>query len=1506
MSRTQLLGLLLMYLMICLPICNSTELNTTDDLVDLEAMNLSDNSVSEALNLSEIMSTNDTVSNETTTQDNAIAEFNETVTEIILEESVRVDPENIVEESGDVPFNNESVIDNISVEVDIQAHELNVTQEENNSSYEDNGSDLDDNKMINQSDDNATVLEKTIGEVDIQADAQIDNETSQENQSTSILPKIIPEQKPYDELKIVADYQIMKINNTVNVRKHTKELFKVVSQEPAKFFDNSSWGYENAGKDIVSSDKELEIIDGNYICLEGTLTNTLHDNGRIRVSAHSNPHCLYYKPQLSPAKGDEVSVDLRKIGRLDDKSFSVSYEEDYDPGLVNLSSNCNSTCTISTAYYTATLTEGAINEFYSAYYPGYQWAGSGTGTASSLGQLYCGVWAITPGNTSTNCVVQSTDDYIIADCQNTLGRNKWTFYPTYVLLNSTCNSAYRSYFYTWANSTVQPHSDIWNGTANLTDAGWDYADTASTTGTMGFSYSPGVGLPDGILVVTWDQNVKTDFDYRNIDPATYIVGAIARNDEISSGTWLAQYIKVLQPDSSATGAARYTTVMSGFKADPTYGDPSIPGGYDNPEIDYTGDCNSRCTITTPSYAINMKEGVIASFNYSDSFDWTKDCDANGECMGEIYGGAWRMTGTIDSSCTITETEDYLQAYCSNANAENKWFFYNTYIKLESKVYASNYRVYSFASNKASNAVTFFNGTDDLTYYNGWLSGGTAKTGVGGFTYTALTDNMFAWAWNENLTTNMDYGEYDGSGWAGIAVGRTTYDISANNAMTSFFKVIPKDGSQTGTAQYTVPLNAFKANPLYGDALSITYSGDCSSMCTVNTGSYNVTLTEGVISHYFDSREPSFDWAEYCSGVSGSCMGELNGGTASWVLTAAINSNCVVTQSQDYLRVYCSNANAENDWYFYDTHIQLKSKVYNDAWRIYAYNDNKQDSTTIFYNGASSYTPNMNWQSGTSSSGIAGYSFTGVTNNIFAWAWDQAKTTNFDYKEDTNPGYDFIGMAVGRSSTISSNNQLVSYFKIIPRNESASGTSRYNTALNSFKADPLYGDNIEPPTQTGYSLTYDNNGNLVTGDGFYRQYNSLNQLWQVRSGSTAGGTLLERYNYHPTEERVIFKEAFNPDGTYKERTYYFDQNFVRVINSSGTFDITYVYHEGHLVAQKIGGTTLYMHTDHEGNVVAVTNAAGNLVERTSYTPYGDVISGGTASRLSHEGKETSLAGQDFNFRMNKPEWGMFTQPDTLIPSVYDPQSLNRYAFERRNPYGNKEEQGHVAIPIATGAIGGIIGWGIGAGYSAYSQYRDTGSIDMQQVGQASLVGATAGFVTGATFGLATPMLAQAAEQGGAATAAPLVGIAGGVSNVAGGQAAVATNNLLSGQSITEGMGDTQQMGGDFLLGAGTSMVTYGISTAISSTAKSSSSGTSQYERICVDPKGNAIPLQKGQYLTGSSDGKYLQVRNADGTFSGMRIDGGHSSYTHNDIRAQQPHAHVPGITNEDGSEWLKIN
>jgi RHS repeat-associated protein len=214
--------------------------------------------------------------------------------------------------------------------------------------------------------------------------------------------------------------------------------------------------------------------------------------------------------------------------------------------------------------------------------------------------------------------------------------------------------------------------------------------------------------------------------------------------------------------------------------------------------------------------------------------------------------------------------------------------------------------------------------------------------------------------------------------------------------------------------------------------------------------------------------------------------------------------------------------------------------------------------------------------------------------------------------------------------------------------------------------------------TAFNLVYDGNGNLISGDGYYRVYNSLNQLWKIYNGSNSSGVLLESYQYHPTEERIQVKTVYNSTGGVKETVYYISKSFVQVVNSSGEFNFTYVYEGGQLVAQKNPeGTKIFIHSDAEGSATVITNSTGSVIENTLYSPFGDVLSGGTKSRYGYEDKEKdSVVGDtDFNFRKYNPSWGIFLQPDTVIQNVYDPQGLNHYSFERNNPYKNSDPTGH---------------------------------------------------------------------------------------------------------------------------------------------------------------------------------------------------------------------------------------
>lgn len=67
-------------------------------------------------------------------------------------------------------------------------------------------------------------------------------------------------------------------------------------------------------------------------------------------------------------------------------------------------------------------------------------------------------------------------------------------------------------------------------------------------------------------------------------------------------------------------------------------------------------------------------------------------------------------------------------------------------------------------------------------------------------------------------------------------------------------------------------------------------------------------------------------------------------------------------------------------------------------------------------------------------------------------------------------------------------------------------------------------------------------------------------------------------------------------------------------------------------------------------------------------------------------ESGYRTTDFNFRRLSMNGPFFEQPDTLIPNVYDPQTLNRYMFERGNPINKEDPSGHNAyVYVGVGAF-----------------------------------------------------------------------------------------------------------------------------------------------------------------------------------------------------------------------------
>ena len=291
------------------------------------------------------------------------------------------------------------------------------------------------------------------------------------------------------------------------------------------------------------------------------------------------------------------------------------------------------------------------------------------------------------------------------------------------------------------------------------------------------------------------------------------------------------------------------------------------------------------------------------------------------------------------------------------------------------------------------------------------------------------------------------------------------------------------------------------------------------------------------------------------------------------------------------------------------------------------------------------------------------------------------------------------------------------------------------------------------------------GNLVTGDGYYREYDGNGRLLRVRSGSSNTSPLLESYTYDHDGQRIRIHRNDSANTT----VYTPFREFMQIKNTSGTYDFTYIYDGDTQVARKNSdGSIEYDHTDHLGSVGVITNSTAGVVENTIYSPFGEELSGGNVDVKGYTGQfDDEATGQMYyGARYYKPGIGMFVQGDPEL-KFYDPQFFNRYAYVRNNPYRFIDPTGFAACDASKGcySVDALDPFGLvrgvtdvvdqttglqtnpfktetesGYDYESYSEFEN-------QLGPSLIIGAGYGAV-GATHGLtpSTPGIVQNAARG----------------------------------------------------------------------------------------------------------------------------------------------------------------
>lgn len=291
------------------------------------------------------------------------------------------------------------------------------------------------------------------------------------------------------------------------------------------------------------------------------------------------------------------------------------------------------------------------------------------------------------------------------------------------------------------------------------------------------------------------------------------------------------------------------------------------------------------------------------------------------------------------------------------------------------------------------------------------------------------------------------------------------------------------------------------------------------------------------------------------------------------------------------------------------------------------------------------------------------------------------------------------------------------------NVSGVSATYVSTNMNAYSS-VLYGSTL--------TLSYDNNGNLTLKGPNSYSYDRDNRLIGVNGGVTAG------YVYDALGRRI--QKIVGIDTT----NYYYDgAQLIEERSMGDTIKATYVWGRwvDDIISMQRTGQAYYYHTNTLGSVLAITNSAGNVVERYDYDPYGHVSTyDGSYSLIGSStiGNRYLFTGREYDI-----ESGLYF----YRARYYDP-SLGR--FMQRDPLGYIDGMLAYAYVNNNGATGidpyGLVNWW---------------GVAEASVG---LVGNTLGAIGGVGLGVATSWTGVGAVVGGAVAVKSVYGVGANAVNL----------------------------------------------------------------------------------------------------------------------------------------------
>jgi RHS repeat-associated protein len=196
-----------------------------------------------------------------------------------------------------------------------------------------------------------------------------------------------------------------------------------------------------------------------------------------------------------------------------------------------------------------------------------------------------------------------------------------------------------------------------------------------------------------------------------------------------------------------------------------------------------------------------------------------------------------------------------------------------------------------------------------------------------------------------------------------------------------------------------------------------------------------------------------------------------------------------------------------------------------------------------------------------------------------------------------------------------------------------------------------------PEVNNVAYSYNDNG-CLTDDGVWEfGYDTENRLVTADDGVTSAAYLYDPLNRQAQKEVNSTKTRFVYSGWQRIADY----------DGSNNLIARYVYGVGldePLIKVAAGGGLTFMHHDHMGSVVALSDNTGAVTNVYKYTPWGESPSmSGTTFGFTGQRFDAETNLYYYKNRYYSPKLGRFLQPD---PILYEGGDLNLYAYVNNAP------------------------------------------------------------------------------------------------------------------------------------------------------------------------------------------------------------------------------------------------